>query len=197
MMAMSRLAFSDIMIALFPPNSSNARPRRAATVCPTALPIRTEPVAETTVPEPVAVAASPDPVEAQPVQQEPAAMTTAPSLSAEAPLTQQRTVDAVAAPGAETKADNRWLAESLWRRVAELKRYPSIARLNGQEGKVILKAVIRSDGQLADVVVQKSSGYSALDAAAIEASNQRATAEASATEAQRAARRQPRAGLQL
>lgn len=130
---------------------------------------KTEPVAETTVPEPVAVAASPDPVEAQPVQQEPAAMTTAPSLSAEAPLTQQRTVDAVAAPGAETKADNRWLAESLWRRVAELKRYPSIARLNGQEGKVILKAVIRSDGQLADVVVQKSSGYSALDAAAIEA----------------------------
>jgi protein TonB len=57
----------------------------------------------------------------------------------------------------------------LWRRVAELKRYPSSARLNGQEGKVILKAIIRSDGQLADVFVQKSSGYSVLDAAAIEA----------------------------
>jgi protein TonB len=61
------------------------------------------------------------------------------------------------------------LAESLWRRVAELKRYPNSARMNGQEGKVILKAVIRSDGQLADVFVQKSSGYSALDQAAIEA----------------------------
>lgn len=130
---------------------------------------KTEPVAEATVPELLAVAASPDPVEAQPVQQEPAAMTSAPSLSAEAPLVPQRAVDAVGTPGAEAKADNRWLAESLWRRVAELKRYPSSARLNGQEGKVILKAVIRSDGQLADVIVQKSSGYSALDAAAMEA----------------------------
>ncbi|MBH0210024.1 MAG: energy transducer TonB [Nitrospira sp.] len=119
--------------------------------------------------EPVAAAASPDPVEAQPVQQEPAAMTSAPPLSAEVPLVQQRTVDAVATSGTEVKTDNRWLAESLWRRVAELKRYPSLARLNGQEGKVILKAVIRSDGQLADVFVQKSSGYTTLDEAAMEA----------------------------
>jgi len=73
------------------------------------------------------------------------------------------------ASGSETKIDHRWLAESLWRRVAELKRYPNSARMNGQEGKVILKAVIRSDGQLADVMVQKSSGHSVLDAAAIEA----------------------------
>ncbi len=41
--------------------------------------------------------------------------------------------------------------------------------MNGQEGKVILKAVIRSDGQLADVFVLKSSGYAALDMAAMEA----------------------------
>ncbi|HEY7129139.1 MAG TPA: TonB family protein [Nitrospira sp.] len=76
---------------------------------------------------------------------------------------------AKAAPGPETKTDHRWLAESLWRRVAELKRYPSSARLNGQEGKVVLKAVIRSDGHLIDVTVQKSSGHQILDAAAIEA----------------------------
>ncbi|MGZ8382173.1 MAG: energy transducer TonB, partial [Nitrospira sp.] len=69
----------------------------------------------------------------------------------------------------EAKLDHRWLAESLWRRVAELKRYPNSARMNGQEGKVILKAVIRSDGQLADVFVLKSSGYAALDMAAMEA----------------------------
>src|SRR5262245_15091916 len=75
----------------------------------------------------------------------------------------------VPAPGGETKTDHRWLAESLWRRVAELKRYPSSARLNGQEGKVILKAVIRSDGHLAEVSVQKSSGHTILDMAAIEA----------------------------
>jgi TonB family protein len=39
---------------------------------------------------------------------------------------------------------------------------------------VIVKAVIRSDGQLADVFVQKSSGYSVLDeAAAMEAPDKR------------------------
>jgi protein TonB len=69
----------------------------------------------------------------------------------------------------ETKADHRWLAESLWRRVAELKRYPHSARMNGLQGKVVLKAVIRSDGHLAEVTVQKSSGHSVLDAAAMEA----------------------------
>jgi protein TonB len=77
-------------------------------------------------------------------------------------------MDETQVSGPEVKVDNSWLAESLWRRVAELKRYPNSARMNGQEGKVILKAVIRSDGQLADVFVQKSSGYSALDQAAIE-----------------------------
>ncbi len=70
--------------------------------------------------------------------------------------------------GSELKMDHRWLADLLWRRVAELKRYPNTARMNGQEGKVIVKAIIRSDGHLADVFVQKSSGYSVLDAAAVE-----------------------------
>ena len=40
--------------------------------------------------------------------------------------------------------------------------------MNGQEGKVILKAIIRSDGQ-AEVSFHKSSGYSVLDEAAMEA----------------------------
>lgn len=126
----------------------------------------TEPVEETTMLEPVAATASTEP------------MTSASVSPADVPIVQETAVSAPAqaspanaAPvmGHEAKADNRWLAESLWRRVAELKRYPSLARLNGQEGKVILKAVIRSDGQLADVFVQKSSGYSALDEAAMEA----------------------------
>ena len=71
--------------------------------------------------------------------------------------------------GPEPKPDHRWLAESLWRRVAELKRYPSSARLNGLEGKVVLKAIIRSDGHLAELSVQKSSGHTVLDEAAMEA----------------------------
>ena len=133
--------------------------------------------------EPVAVAASPEPTESHPVQQE--SVAAAPPSSPEAPVAQEVSapvsaqgspVDAAsvqvtraAGPSAEAKIDHQWLAESLWRRVAELKRYPNSARMNGQEGKVILKAVIRSDGQLADVFVLKSSGYAALDMAAMEA----------------------------
>jgi periplasmic protein TonB len=75
---------------------------------------------------------------------------------------------AKAAQRTDLKVDHSWVGESLRRRVAELQRYPSSARLNGQEGKVILKAVIRSDGHLAEITVQKSSGHQILDAAAIE-----------------------------
>ena len=128
-----------------------------------------EPVVETKASETVAVAALPESVDPQPVHQEPGAIESAPLSTSDVSISREGTATAVAALGSEAKTDNRWLAESLWRRVAELKRYPSSARLNGQEGKVILRAIIRSDGQLADVVVQKSSGYSTLDEAAIEA----------------------------
>jgi periplasmic protein TonB len=133
--------------------------------------------------EPVAVAALPEPVESSPVQQDPVASGS--QSSSEAPVPQEAPalassqdnpvvaapvqVTRAAGPSAEAKLDHQWLAESLWRRVAELKRYPNSARMNGQEGKVILKAVIQSDGQLADVFVLKSSGYAALDIAAMEA----------------------------
>jgi protein TonB len=70
--------------------------------------------------------------------------------------------------GSATKADYGWLAESLWKRVAELKRYPHQARLNRWEGKVILKAVIRDDGHLGDLRVQESSGFDVLDQDALE-----------------------------
>jgi periplasmic protein TonB len=72
-------------------------------------------------------------------------------------------------PTPAVKVDHGWLADSLRRRLAELKRYPSTARLNGWEGKVVLRAVIRADGHLAEVKVHRSSGYDALDNAAIEA----------------------------
>jgi protein TonB len=67
------------------------------------------------------------------------------------------------------KVDHGWLAESLRRRLAELKRYPSTARLNGWEGKVVLRAVIRADGHLSEVRVYRSSGHDVLDNAAMEA----------------------------
>jgi periplasmic protein TonB len=72
-------------------------------------------------------------------------------------------------PTPAVKADYSWLAESLRRRLAELKRYPSAARLNGWEGKVVLRAVIRADGHLSEVKVHRSSGYEVLDNAAMEA----------------------------
>jgi periplasmic protein TonB len=66
------------------------------------------------------------------------------------------------------KADNSWLVESLRRRLTELKRYPSTARLKGWEGKVVLRAVIRADGHLSEVKVHRSSGHESLDNAAME-----------------------------
>jgi protein TonB len=66
------------------------------------------------------------------------------------------------------KGDDRWLAEALIRRVNELQRYPTSARKNGWEGKVLLRVVIGADGHLAEVKVEQSSGYEALDNAAIE-----------------------------
>ena len=130
-----------------------------------------EPTVEPNQPEPVPVGPSSEPVAESsasniPDAQEVLTQAVPPDRPVEHP-SDQTSVAPVSSPGA--KADYRWLAESLWRRVAELKRYPNSARMNGQEGKVVLKAVIRSDGQLADVFVQKSSGYSALDEAAMEA----------------------------
>ena len=67
-----------------------------------------------------------------------------------------------------TKADNAWLAESLGRRIKELTHYPSSARLNGTEGKVVLRVILRADGHLVDVAVHRSSGHEVLDRAAME-----------------------------
>jgi protein TonB len=73
-----------------------------------------------------------------------------------------------ASPSSAVKVDHGWLAELLRRRLAEIKRYPSTARLNGDEGKVVLRAVIRADGHLSEVKVHRSSGHEALDKAALE-----------------------------
>lgn len=66
------------------------------------------------------------------------------------------------------KANHRWVGESLWRRVSELKRYPSLARLNHMEGEVIIRAVIEANGNLMDVQIRKSSGNDHLDEAALD-----------------------------
>ncbi len=129
--------------------------------------------------EPIAVASAPavsapEPASTQHVSSSastaPAAVPSEPLVAAPAPSVHEQSsvVASVPVQRHATKADYAWLAESLGRRIAALTRYPSSARLNGWEGKVVLRAVIRSDGHLAGVTVQKSSGYEALDRAALE-----------------------------
>jgi protein TonB len=62
-----------------------------------------------------------------------------------------------------TQVDYGWLAETLWSKVEQLKRYPHMARLNRWEGRVVLRVVIREDGHLLDLAVAESSGHSVLD----------------------------------
>ncbi len=66
------------------------------------------------------------------------------------------------------KADYGWLMKALLGRIDELKNYPVMARINHWEGRVILRAVIRDDGQVLMVDVQESSGRLILDNDAME-----------------------------
>jgi len=73
-----------------------------------------------------------------------------------------------ARPMTAMKADYGWLAEALWSRVEQLKRYPHLARMNRWEGRVVLRVVIQEDGHLLDLAVSESSGHSVLDQDALE-----------------------------
>ena len=67
----------------------------------------------------------------------------------------------------QTQADYGWLRDALWRRIEDLKRYPTQARANHWEGKVVVKAVIRDDGTVVDLMIAESSGQSILDQEAL------------------------------
>ena len=128
-----------------------------------------EPAPASPAPTVETVASVSEPVPAPPA---PVAAVPAPVAAAQpdpATLQEHQVVARVATPRPATKADYGWLAESLHRRIIELRHYPSTARLNGWEGKVVLKVSIRQDGQLKDVEVVKSSGHESLDQAAMEA----------------------------
>ena len=141
---------------------------QSVAVAPSAEPVESRPPHHEASPPASAASASHQAPTQEAVKTAPAVESVDPPSSGQAVPDAPMQVAKAAAPSSEVKTDHRWLAESLWRRVAELKRYPSSARLNGQEGKVILKAVIRSDGHLAEVSVLKSSGHPILDTAAIE-----------------------------
>lgn len=113
------------------------------------------------------------PVHAEPAPAAPVERAAPPAVSAPIPSERMEEHQVVArvVPQKTTpsKADYAWLAESLHRRIVELRHYPSTARLNGWEGKVVLRVTLRHDGELQHVEVVKSSGYESLDTAALEA----------------------------
>lgn len=47
-------------------------------------------------------------------------------------------------------------------------RYPEDARERGEQGKVLVRALINTDGSVAELVMRKSSGYASLDRAALD-----------------------------
>lgn len=74
----------------------------------------------------------------------------------------------VSRSGPRHRADFGWLAQTLHRRVAAMKRYPSAARMKHLEGRVVLRAVIGEDGSLSDLSVEQSSGHGILDREAMD-----------------------------
>ncbi|MDR4496065.1 MAG: TonB family protein [Nitrospirales bacterium] len=63
----------------------------------------------------------------------------------------------------ETQADYGWLAQTIWNQIEKYKRYPTKARQNEWEGKVVLEAVIRQDGTILNLRVSETSGHDILD----------------------------------
>jgi len=118
------------------------------------------------------------------VSTESAAQTSSPSVpsaileqraqSDQAPAPTQIAAISPAPSNAPTKRDYGWLSEAILRRVEELKRYPSSARVDRAEGKVMVTAVINEDGSIGEVEVFQSSGHPSLDKAAVETMRQAA-----------------------
>ncbi|MFO0775514.1 MAG: TonB family protein [Nitrospiraceae bacterium] len=63
----------------------------------------------------------------------------------------------------QVEADFGWLRDTLWGRIEQLKRYPMQARANHWEGRVVVEAVIREDGEVVGLHIAESSGREVLD----------------------------------
>ena len=70
--------------------------------------------------------------------------------------------------GRSATTDFGWLAKTMYRRITELKQYPRAARVHQWEGRVVLRAVIKHDGHLAELSLERSSGYDLLDQEAMD-----------------------------
>lgn len=85
------------------------------------------------------------------------------SVESIAPHTEHRLVEYRQVLHRDTRADYGWLRDALWGRIEELKRYPALARTNHWEGKVVVSAVIRDDGEVTGVQIAETSGRVVLD----------------------------------
>lgn len=86
-----------------------------------------------------------------------------PVVEAVSPGVEHRIVQQRPVKYRQTQADYGWLRDALWGRIQELKRYPSLARANHWEGKVVLEAIVRNDGEVVGVKIAESSGRAILD----------------------------------
>ena len=91
-----------------------------------------------------------------------------PSQTAEVVASSQAIVQRPAMVTAQTKADYSWLTQELLSRLERSKRYPHMARINRWEGRVVVQAVVRNDGQVISLQIAESSGHAVLDNDAIE-----------------------------
>jgi protein TonB len=129
----------------------------------------------TTYHEPVATN-EPVVAEAPVLNQQPTVEHSAPeTVEAPAPVVQtarvapsQSVIERPATVTAQTKADYSWLTQELLSRLERSKRYPYAARMNRWEGKVVVQAVVRDDGQVVSLRIAESSGHSILDNDAME-----------------------------
>lgn len=65
------------------------------------------------------------------------------------------------------KPDVSWLTDSLRSRVQQSQKYSTVARLNGLEGRVVLRITVKENGELL-VAISTSSGHALLDQDAVE-----------------------------
>lgn len=65
-------------------------------------------------------------------------------------------------------ADYGWLANDIFAKVEQLKRYPYLAKSNRWQGNVLLQAVISHDGGVKEIQVVESSGHAMLDRDAVD-----------------------------
>ena len=107
--------------------------------------------------------------QSQPIERAKPEITEGTMKAAAAPVIQEAAVrEHLGRTSPAAKPDYGWLAQALWSRIEQLKRYPHVARMNRWEGKVVLRAVIKEDGQVMNLEVAESSGHSVLDLDALE-----------------------------